>query len=90
MNRDKLIRLINKEMPEAKAVESEDFNGSSGGIWFRGSEDWHDDEPIFNAYCEPTMCQTNCLGVHVKLDAILDEHGWHAEPYDSGTLFAWK
>lgn len=85
MTRSKLMKLINKEMPEARAVPSEDFNGHDGGIWFRGSEDAHKDEYIYNIYSNPAT-----HGVHMKLDEILDEHGWFAEPYDSGTLFAWK
>ena len=85
MNRNKLIKLINTEMPEARAVPSEDFNGNDGGIWFRGSEDCHEDEYIYNIYSN--QCTR---GVHMKLDEILDEHGWFAEPYDSGTLMAWK
>ena len=85
MTRSKLMKLINKEMPEARAVPSEDFNGHDGGIWFRGSEDAHKDEYIYNIDSNPAT-----HGVHMKLDEILDEHGWFAEPYDSGTLFAWK
>ena len=84
MNRNTLIKLINKEMPEAEASPSEDFNGNEGGIWFRGSEDFHQDEFIYNIYYNSAT-----MGVHVKLDEILKEHGWFAEPYDSGTLFAW-
>jgi hypothetical protein len=85
MTRQNLIDLINLQMPEVMAVPSEDFDGGAGGMWFRGSEDVHEDEYVYNAYS-----YSNTMGVHPKLDAILKRHGWHAEPYDSGTLMAWK
>ena len=87
MTRQKLMDLINLQMPEVMAAPSEDFDGCAGGMWFRGSEDFHEGEGVFNAYFE---FHSVTMGVHPKLDAILKRHGWHAEPYDSGTLMAWK
>ena len=28
------------------------------------------------------------LGIHVKLEALLNKHGWHTEWYDGGTVLA--
>ena len=35
-----LIKKINRELPEAKAVSTKEWDGNDGGIWFRGSEDY--------------------------------------------------
>jgi hypothetical protein len=54
-------------------------------MWFKGSEDVHEDEYVYNAYS-----YSDTMGVHPKLDAILKSNGWYSEPYDSGTLMAYK
>lgn len=93
MNTKALIKKINREIPEAKAVPMAEWDGSDDGIWFRGSEDyvkadglnifdyWAMDGPDMNCYVE---------GVHPKLAKILNDAGWMAEPYDSGTLMAYN
>jgi hypothetical protein len=85
MTNQNLIDLINEQMPEVMAVPSEDFDGRVGGMWFKGSEDVHEDEYVYNAYS-----YSDTMGVHPKLDAILKSNGWYSEPYDSGTLMAYK
>jgi hypothetical protein len=85
MTRQKLMDLINEQMPEVMATPSEDFDGCAGGMWFRGSEDFYEDNYIFDIYAD-----NDTGGVHPKLAALLTEHGWYSEPYDSGTLMAWK
>lgn len=80
-----LIDLINDQMPEAMAAPSENFNGSEGGIWFMGSEDFHDDEYIYDAYSFSAT-----MGVHPKLNALLKSHGYYASAHDAGTLMAYK
>ena len=81
-----LIKKINREIPEAKATPGIEWDESCmDGIWFRGSEDYGpDDELIYDAWASMSD------GVHPKLAEILDDAGWLAEPYDSGTLFAWN
>tara|TARA_R110000782_G_scaffold237_1_gene656 strand:+ start:73 stop:330 length:258 start_codon:yes stop_codon:yes gene_type:complete len=85
MTRQKLMDLINEQMPEVMAAPSEDFDGCAGGMWFRGSEDFHEDNYIFDIYAD-----NDTGGVHPKLAALLKRHGWYSEPYDSGTLMAWQ
>lgn len=77
-----LIKKINKAIPEARAVPMADWDGSDDGIWFRGSEDYveADGRLIFGGGFD----------VHPKLEKILDDAGWFAEPYDSGTLMAYN
>ena len=94
MKLNTLIKKINKAIPEAKATPGVEFGEEyKDGIWFRGSEDyvkadglsifdyWAMDGPYMSMYVD---------GVHPKLAKILDKAGWMAEPYDSGTLFAWN
>tara|TARA_B100000795_G_scaffold122512_1_gene91207 strand:- start:2559 stop:2807 length:249 start_codon:yes stop_codon:yes gene_type:complete len=77
-----LIKKINRELPEAKAVSTKEWDGSDDGIWFRGSEDYveADQRLIFGGGWD----------VHPKLEKILHDAGWFAEPYDSGTLMAYN
>jgi hypothetical protein len=88
MKENDLIKKINKIIPEAKAVPMKEFYDVeiSGGIWFKGSEDYckTDDLPIFDYYEE--------FGndIHPTLEKILDDAGWYGEPYDVGTLMAYE
>ena len=83
-----LIKKINKLIPQAKAVKASDFynDSSTDGIWFKGSEDYckADDLPIFDYYEEFGH------SIHSKLEKILTDAGWYGEPYDAGTLMAWR
>jgi len=88
-----LIKKINRELPEAKAVSTKEWDGNDGGIWFRGSEDYveADGLNIFD-YWAMDGNDMGCYvdGVHPKLAKILDDAGWISEPYDSGTLMAFN
>ena len=83
-----LIKKINKLIPQAKAVKASDFynDSSTDGIWFKGSEDYckADDLPIFDYYEEFGH------SIHPTLEKILTDAGWYGEPYDAGTLMAWR
>lgn len=82
MKEKTLIAKINLAMPEAKATPAEDFYGKNyAGIWFRGSEDYHEGVPIFYSWNYDDK-------VHPKLEKILNDAGWDWEPYDAGTLMA--
>ena len=88
MREKTLIKIINKIIPEARPVPLAEFydNESAEGIWFKGSEDIAKDEiSIFDCYSD-----NETGGVHPKLDQILEEANWYWEPYDSGTLMAYK
>jgi hypothetical protein len=83
MKEKTLINKINKAIPEARAVPAEEFYGyKTEGIWFKGTESgYHDNKPIFYFWAGEEQ-------VHEKLEKILDDAGWHWEPYDPGTLMA--
>lgn len=85
MKEKALINKINKEMPEARAVPAVEFYGENHGpgIWFKGSEDYHEGVPIFYSWNYDDK-------VHPKLEKLLFDAGWDWEPYDPGTLLAWK
>jgi len=92
MREKTLIKIINKIIPEARPVPLAEFYGegdlneSAEGIWFKGSEDIAKDEiSIFEYHLD-----NETGGVHPKLNQILEEANWYWEPYDSGTLMAYR
>jgi len=91
MKLNTLINKINKAIPEAKATPGVEFGEEyKDGIWFRGSEDYveADGLSIFDYWAMSSPCYE--MGVHPKLNKIVEDAGWFCEPYDSGTLFAWN
>ena len=85
LQRSKLIAKLNRVFPDCNAVPSEDFDGQRGGIWFRQEGEYAPDGlPLFDYWGE---CHAEC--VHPSLDKMLESAGWHTEPYDAGTYFAW-
>lgn len=95
-NREKLMGILAEKFPKMWMKTTEEFNGHTGGIWTgEGSsvdenlidEETNDvetfDVPIFNFDADNTIYE---MGVHKSLVAVLDEHGWFAEWYDSGTI----
>jgi hypothetical protein len=86
---DHMIELLNKRFPGIDAVNTEEFNGEQTGIWFRNTEGYSiNDIPILNMYDTDEVFWT--MGIHKTLDTFLGDHGWFAEPYDSGTLMAYS
>jgi len=85
MSESRLINKIEKEFPEAKPASASHFSEDYEGIWFRGSEDYVNHVAIFDPYNE-----FGAETVHPKLNKILIDAGWYAEPYDNGTLMAFK
>lgn len=85
MKESKLINKINSLYPKAKATPLSEFyeDDSKVGIWFRGSEDYLDDNRlVFDYYDNDNWC-------HPKIQKILNEAGWDWEAYDSGTMMAY-
>ena len=86
MKRAALIKKINKLIPEAKAIPSEEWGRSKGAIYFRGSESYDSEGmPIFDYW---NMGET--FGVNPRLAKILDDAGWYGEALDAGTLMAFQ
>lgn len=77
---DEVIKIINTKYPQLRAVPSEDFDGSTDGIWFKGTES-SDFEGL--PVLEDSM-------VNEKLDKFLNSLGFCGQPYDAGTLLAYR
>ena len=82
-----MIDFLNEKYSNIGAADASDFYGrEANGIWLRGTE-----SQIINGhrvYDEDMFFKEG--GVNPELEALLKEHGWYGEPYDSGTLFAWE
>ncbi len=95
--RSVLIKALNETFPGILATPGEAFGRDYGvGIWFRGTESatitvFHEeidesfDMPVFDR--EMYM---DTFGTNPKLESFLQDNGWYSEPYDAGTLFAYK
>tara|TARA_R110002110_G_scaffold414849_1_gene646152 strand:+ start:54 stop:329 length:276 start_codon:yes stop_codon:yes gene_type:complete len=85
-----LIKKINKQIPEANPVPIKEFYDKeiTGGIWFKGSEDIASDGTIIFDGNETFLSETQ--GIHPTLYTILENAGWYGQPYDTGTLMAYK
>ena len=91
MNNNTLIALINKAVPEAKAVCIAQWDNSEkgSGIWFKGSEEYTSKgKRVFNYYAEGDM-------MHPKIKKLLAKYKYivgiyYVSPYDSGTVMAYK
>jgi len=90
LNQPQMIECINAAFPTAKAVEMERFNGSTTGIWIRGSEEMDvDDLPLLDPFGMDTREVTYRLGVHKKFSNFCEQVGWYCELYDAGTLMVY-
>jgi len=84
-----LCKKLNAAFPECNAVTYDQWNGdnkvSQDGIWFRqeGGEA-PDGAPLFNYWEEFSP------RYHPKLEALVTRYGFHLEPYDAGTLMAFR
>lgn len=90
--RSKLIKILEKAFPGMECRLSEDFNGSKGAIWTGEDAPHIDGMPMFNHYAfeiDPKET-TWIMGIHRKLNDILDKHNWHAEWHDGGTVFLYN
>jgi len=83
-----LAKKLNQAFPGLEAVTLDNFYGhekvDQDGLWFRGSEGGEapDGYPFFDYWGEfgPRY--------HLKLEALVEKHGFFLEPYDAGTLMA--
>ena len=91
----KVIKELNEAFPGLRATPGEEFSRDhQEGIWFRGTEECTIMEtykgdlfemPVFN-----DEVHINTFGTHPKLEKFLEDRGFYSEPYDSGTLMAYK
>jgi len=67
---------------------TEDFDGSSGGIWICGECGYLNKEgiPYFDYY---DMSSLYTFGVESELYELAEKHGWYFEWYDAGTIMVY-
>jgi len=94
--RDKLMAALQKEWGLKHVKTSEEFDGTSGGIWLSGEEGetappWvqdGEDFPIFDYYIDH---EPYTFGIHPEFEAfVIDKFGFAPEWNDPGTLMLWS
>ena len=85
MERDELMKVIERTFPQTNITNSESFNGLERGI--RMCEGSLIDELFaFDYYSDSDLYTMN---IHKKLFNFLEEREWFAEFHDPGTLMIW-
>ena len=84
-----VLKQLNEKFPACNAVPYNEWTGEEklhqDGIWFcMEGECAPDGLPLFDYWTEFGEMY------HPDLVALLDKHGFYCEPYDSGTLMAWR
>lgn len=90
MNRDELLKELNKKFPNHKFKTSEEFGPDYvGGIWTYGEDvqQTYYGLPLFRYYANSKGYD---LGVNIKFSEYLEKRGWFCEWYDAGTMMIWK
>jgi hypothetical protein len=82
-SREQLIEILKDNGVEVIG-NSEDFNGSEGGIWINGETNDYRLNYWTENYEEYTF------GIANELNELVEEHGWFFEWYDAGTLMCWE
>lgn len=86
LDRDDMISWIETHMDGARTTE--EFDGSSGGIWVCGEcGDDYKGKRIYDYY---NSNKTYELGVLVAWEKQLNKRGWYSEWYDAGTVMIWE
>jgi hypothetical protein len=68
--------------------ETEDFDGSKGGIWVSGENgDMYKGKRIFDYYNEDYKKYE--FGVYIPFAKEMKKRGWYGEWYDAGTMMIW-
>ena len=68
--------------------ETEDFDGSKGGIWVSGENgDTYKGRRIFDYYNEDYKKYE--FGVYIPFAKEMEKRGWYGEWYDAGTMMIW-
>ena len=90
MKTSTLIERLNKAIPICNAVDTEEWDGNKGGIWFKGSEEVTEDYiQIFDPWLWSDE-QGTPYSVHPAVYKLVTDNGFHFEPYDNGTMMAYK
>ena len=81
-----MIQWIEQYMKFVRTTE--EFDGSTGGIWVSGENgDTFKGKRIYDYYNETKAYD---LGVLVAWEKELNKRGWYSEWYDAGTVMIWQ
>jgi len=92
LTRDELIAKLEAKFPNMLLRTTEQFNGSTGGIWTSAEDDEHTwgGLPLFNYYSQDGGSKKYTFGVNNHLYNFLEDNGWYAEFNDPGTVMLWE
>ena len=81
--------LLSKKYPGMFLRNTEEFNGSEGGIWTSGEDGptAKDGYSLFNYYAEDYHRYE--IGVHKEVYDYLEKLEWYCEWNDAGTIMIW-
>lgn len=85
LTREELKTKLQRHFPGLWMKDTEEFDGTEGGIWTGEGSETKDGFPLFDYYDESETLYT--MGVWNPLHNILDAAGWFAEAQDAGTYF---
>lgn len=88
--RANLIKTLQAEFPGMQCRLGEDFSPEyKGSIWTGEDAPSVDGNAMFSSYSHDIDPHETIwvMGVHRRLQAILDRAGWMAEFHDAGTVF---
>lgn len=86
IDREEMMEWIEKYMDFVR--ETEDFNGSEGGIWLSGeNQDEYKGRVIYDYYSEDYKNRE--FGVLNSWEKELNKRGWYSEWNDAGTVMVW-
>jgi hypothetical protein len=88
-SRETMMELLESKWKLGFVNETENFNGSKGGIWLSGEsgETYKDGRELFDYWNEDHDRYT--FGVHNKIGNWAEENGWWFEWNDAGTIMLW-
>ena len=99
-NREQLMQILAKTFPKMWMKDGTEWNHNSKAnfIWTGEGSCWVEiichslgsaelEHNLFNYHLTYEKHGTYEMGIHKKLVALLDEHGWYCEWHDAGTVF---
>jgi len=86
LDRDEMMKWLEGYLDFVR--ETEDFDGSEGGIWVSGENgDMYKGNRIFDYYNEDYKKYE--FGVYKPFAKEMEKRGWYGEWYDAGTMMIW-
>lgn len=91
--RNKMMQIIQENYPKLSLRTTEEFDGSTDGIWVSGTEDRNeakDGFSLFDYYSQDYAEKRYIFGVHKEIREILEQNGWYGQWHDAGTMMFWE